>query len=382
MTKLTGDDLTKTEPFTNKAEARGVAESMRDEDWAKENCHLCSPPTPQNIITARDSRARTGSRLISRGNVLTACCRPSQTISEASLDYDEPWDEPAEEGGTGREGPIHDAENYNEITNNDLRPPIDFKPRDINGDMEALQRSSNLENLQRDLNGYSTGVATWSHELAAWSPPPEYLTSEALTSTVPLSSSEKLFDTLRKVFTGPPTDPLYSALEISERDGKLRMQSWSANWLSKSDPVLKPLQDFANLAIQQGKDTLAQLKKWTPDQIQRIGGEIEFFYTAPSQEALTGVDPRGFHVDLGILQLAASDTPGLVILNSATKQASRIKIVKDGFHLMKAMSWDTDAFIAGTPNGPTWHAVFGPEMAQRGRVSMILDLFLTPPAEH
>lgn len=381
VTKLIGDDLTKTEPFTNEAEAQGVADSMKDENWAKENCHLCSPPSPQNIITARGDRGRTGSRLIPRGNVLTACCRPSQTISEVSVDYDEPWEEPAETGGEAAQSAVHDSENYNTITNQDLKPPVDFLARDVSNDVEALQRTANLQNLQRDLNGYSTAVTSWSRELAAWSPPPEYLTSEASASTVPLTSSEKLFSTLRKVFTGPPTDPLYSALAISERDGKLRMQTWSKKWLSKTDPVLKPLQDFANLAIQHGKDILAQLQNLTPDQMEDIKGEIEFFYTAPSNEALTGVDPRGFHVDLGILQLAASDTPGLIILNSATEQASRVNVVKDGFQLMKAMSWDADAFIAGTPNGPTWHSVFGPEMAEKGRVSMVMDIFHLPRAE-
>lgn len=237
-----------------------------------------------------------------------------------------------------------------------------------------------MENLQRDLNGLSTGVVTWSPELVAWSPPLEYLTPEALASSEALTSSEKLFSMLRKVFKGPPTDPLYSALEISERDGKLRMQTWSARWLSKPDPVLKPLQDFTNLAIQQGKETVAKLKKLDQEQMANIAGEIEIFYTAPSQEALTGVDPRGFHIDHGILQLAASDTPGLVILNSATEEARRVKVVEDTFHLMKAVSWDAEAFIEGHPNGPTWHSVFGPEMAENGRVSMIVNIFHFPAA--
>ncbi|KAL8850291.1 MAG: hypothetical protein Q9221_004801 [Calogaya cf. arnoldii] len=347
---------TEAEYFTNEAEARRVRENLKDENWAKDNCHLCKPPAPQGAVTARAIRGRPRPRLLPRGNVLTSCCRAENALEKIPIvieGYDESW-----ERDSIQSNPVHNPQGYNYITEDSLKQPIDYTLRDPND-------HTGLYGIRNDLNGLSTGLIPWSPDLLA-------TMADALGALTP---SENLFRILRDVFTRPEDDPLYKALEISERDGRLRMQSWSKQWFEKNDAVLAPIKNFAQKAAEQGLATVQKIKKLTAEQMKDYDWEIEFFYTAPSEVARTGTDPRGFHWDYGTLQFAASDTPGLVVLNTATETAERVKIYPDTFHLMKALDWDYEAFKVGASRGPTFHSVFGPEMAQNGRVSMIMDIY-------
>ena len=73
------------------------------------------------------------------------------------------------------------------------------------------------------------------------------------TSTVEIPSA-RMFCIIRKLSTEPETDSL---LEARERDGYLRMQTFSGWWTTKSDLGLKPSQDFVNTAANQGIHTLS-----------------------------------------------------------------------------------------------------------------------------
>lgn len=346
------EGLLEAEYFTND-QALATGESMKDKTWAEANCHICRPPTPKGVTGVRSIRGRSRYRLVPRGNVLTSCCRVPTTLPEVGQDpdtlpdggqdYEESWDSESIQSEPG-----HDPDQYNCIKEDMLKPPTDYPIRDFNG----------VENIQKDLDTISTSVVPWTPKLLA------------------AMDSAQLMKTLRTIFERPETDPLYRALKIYERDGKFRMQSRSNDWIGSKDPVLAPLQKWANEAFIQGKATVGKLKGLTEEQTRTYTGDLEIFYTAPSDEARTGVDPRGFHYDHGTMQFASSDTPGLVLLNYNAKTAERVKVVPDTFHLMKALSWGVDAFLAGGMNGPTWHSVFGPEMAERGRVSVIMDIHI------
>ena len=359
VVKKVGDGLT-SQHFASESEAQAVADNMKDQTWVKDNCAVCGPPSSSSIISARKNKRRGESHLNRRGNLLTSCCKLPALIPDPMADLDTTFDEGESTDVTAEEDqgdqtdqlddPVYDPENYNAITEASLVPAPAYTIRDVS-------IAADVKSLQKDLDGLSTGVVTWSPALKA------------------VTSSDEVFSTLRTVFTGPATDPLYLSLQINERDGKLRLQTFSEWWISKPDPALKPLQDFVNAAVQQGIDTVSQLQGLNTDQISDLKGTIEFFYTAPSQEALTGVDPRGFHLDKGMLQFAAADTPGLIIRSTASGTASRVPLVKDTFQLIKAMGWDMAAFIKGQPNGPTWHSVFGLEMAEKGRVSIVMNIF-------
>ena len=77
-----------------------------------------------------------------------------------------------------------------------------------------------------------------------------------------------------------------------------------------------------------------------------------------------------------MMQFGVADVPGLIIRNTAQGTASRVPLAKDAFQLIKANLWDLQAWFQDLPQGPTWHSVFGPEMASEGRVSMIMSVFV------
>ena len=354
------DDGFAGQHFASEDEAQSVATNMQDKSWVKDNCAVCTSPLPASVVNSRKIRRRDDPLLTRRGNSMTTCCRLPATISEMSVDLDETYDagesvdvtaqEDQEDATDHLDDPIYNPEDYNVITESSLVPAPPYTPRDIG-------LTTDLHDLVKDLNDLSTGVVPWSPALRE------------------VTNFHDVFTSLRKVFTGPATDPLYTSLKIIERDGKFRLQTFSEWWITSTDPTLKPLQDFVNAAVQQGIDTVVRLKNFDAAQMANLKGTVEFFYTAPSQEALTGVDPRGFHVDKGLMQFGAADTPGLIIRRSATGKASRVPVMANTFQLMKGSGWDMNAFMQDLPNGPTWHSVFGAEMAKEGRVSVVMSIF-------
>lgn len=359
--KLAGDEDSVAQHFTNEVEAQSVADSMKDPDWVETNCDLCELPLSTNAIISRKSRRPIKPQLHSRGNVMTTCCRVPATIMESSLNIDTISDvtgegqsavdvtsEQSQQSETVEEAePIYDPREYNQISEAALVPAPAYEVRDVSV-------ADDVQGLHDDLDGLSTGLMTWSRTLQG------------------MTSSDEVLSVLRNVFTGPATDPLYQSLEILERDNGLRLTTLSRLWISKSDPVLKPLQDFVNAAVQDGIDAVGKLQKLD---VKNLAGDIRFFHIGPSRKALTGVDPRGFHVSPGTIQFVMADTPGLVVKNSATGTASRLPLVKNTFQLVKGSNWNLEAYTKGLPDGPTWHSVFGPEIAEKGRVSMAMIIY-------
>ena len=340
---MAGDNV--ADHFTNEAEAQAVADNMRDQTWVDENCGLCSS-LPISLPIVSERKRRSSSRVDRRGNVLTSCCRAPAIISDVDLETVDAvsLEEEAQD-------PVHDPTDYNAIGEADLVPAPQYTLRDISV-------AADVQALSQDLDTLSTGVVTWTPQLTA------------------TMSSDQLLTTLRTVFTGSSTDPLYKSLQVYERDGGLRMSSFSNQWIDSENPVLQPLQAFTNAAVAQGKDIVAALKGMSAEDAEYLDGNVEFFYTAPNEKALTGTDPRGFHTDGGMMQFGVADVPGLIIRNTAQGTASRVPLAKDAFQLIKANLWDLQAWFQDLPQGPTWHSVFGPEMASEGRVSMIMSVFV------
>ena len=361
ITKLVGDENSVAQHFTDDVEAQSVADSMTDPDWVNTNCKLCELPLSTNAIITRKSRRPIRPQLQSRGNFMTTCCRvPANFVRESTVSIDtisDPTDAgqsvdeismPSEESETVEDAePTYDPREYNQISEAALVPAPVYEVRDVS-------IAGDVQGLHNDLDGLSTGLVTWSRTLQG------------------VTSSDEVLTVFRNVFTGPATNPLYQSLEILERDNGLRLTTLSRLWISKSDPVLKPLQNFVNAAVKDAIDAVGKLQKLD---IKNLVGDIHFFHIGPTKKALTGVDPRGFHVNPGKMQFIAADTPGLVVKNSVTGTASRVPLVKNTFQLLKGTGWNMEAYTAGLPDGPTWHSVFGPEIAEKGRVSMVMIIY-------
>ena len=352
-----GDSI--AQHFTNEVEAQSVADSMRDPDWVETNCKLCELPLSTNAMITRKSRRPGKPQLQSRGNLMTTCCRVPATLVESAVTIDTISDVTDEgqsavtsvlsqESDAAEEAePIYDPREYNQIAESALVPAPAYEVRDVS-------IAADVQGLHNDLDGLSTGLVTWSRTLQG------------------LTSSDEVLNALRDVFTGPATDPLYQSLEILERDNGLRLTTLSRLWISKPDPVLRPFQTFVHAAVQDAIDAVGKLQNLD---VKTLVGDIQFFHIGPIKKALTGVDPRGFHVNPGTMQFVTADTPGLVIKNSVTGTASRVPLVKNTFQLIKGTKWNLEAYTQGLPDGPTWHSVFGPEIAEKGRVSMVMVIY-------
>ena len=328
--------------FANEAEANAVAENMKNEAWVDENCSVCElslPPLGNGISRRKTYNAEYLNR---RGVIATPCC-PAGSVPPGQATMQSPEETDDQE----RRGFIHNPAEYRFIKEADLVPAPQLTTRDIN-------IAEDMQDLSKDLDAFSTGLVKWPHQL------------------IGEMDSDQVLTTLREIFTGSPRDSLYQALRIRERDGGLRKSCVSFNWMKLNLPPLQPLKEFVSASIDHGKHVVAGLKNLNPDDLE---GEVEFFYTAPNPVALTGTDPRGFHIDGGLMQFGIADVPGLVVSSTATGKASRLPVEKNAWQLLKARFWDIQAWYRQKPQGPTWHSVFGPEMAEKGRVSMIMTIY-------
>ena len=375
--------LARAEHFANPEEAQKVAKSLKEEGWQAKNCGVCGlEGSAQASAGFRAVGSAIGSArraLQSRGNVFGMCCNPAaamtlddfedwvsaETISVADSTgtiYGDNVQIASAHGGWGRMDVEFDAEtgleifdpkNYRIVAESELATPADYTVRNIFAEeSEAAERG-----LRVDVQTTSTGVVPFSADLKAQ------------------MSSKDVFKKLRDMFTGSPDDPLYKAMRIRKRDDLGRIMSLSAQWGKEGaviPDVLKPMYDWVEVLK---KDAAKVLRKLDPHyESVSLDAAVEFFWTPPGEQALIGLDPRGLHLDGGLLSMGTADTAGLVIKDAQTELASRVKLVDDGFHLLKGEMYGRyDPEVTGWQ--ATFHGVWGPEMAEHGRTSIIVGVF-------
>ncbi len=351
IVKMVGENT--GEHFASETEAQAVAEKVKDKSWVKDNCGICgNSPMPLNTLAiSKKPRRRDDDNnysLSRRGNMMASCCRLPH-VTEVDDDT-----------------PIAAAVDILPETN-DIREAFD--PREFEGIKEAglvpppvltmrnKQTAKDIESLSHDLNTLSTGLIQWSPEV-----------TNALSST-------ELFSKLRKLFSKQDESGKYYYIGAIDRGNRQVIRQWRA---FGADPDLKPIYDWIVAAKKDAIDTVIQLKGLQPQspEAAKLRGEVEIFHTAPIDQALEGFDERGWHIDGGMMQFAIADVPGLIVGNGLTKQASRLATAKDAWHLLKAFRWDLEASFRRSPDGggPTFHTVFGPEMAKEGRVSVLITV--------
>lgn len=89
-------------------------------------------------------------------------------------------------------------------------------------------------------------------------------------------------------------------------------------------------------------------------------------------ENVATLDLRGQHVDAGVLQLGAADQPGLVLSQGYpyTFDKFRTPILENGWNVLACTQFEGQSLWGSA----TLHTVFGPEIVQNGRVSMIVNV--------
>ena len=230
----------------------------------------------QSVVANSKLKSRRLRSIQRRGNAFGSCCNvPSAAVLESEFgDFDSPCeddlfpnseaspdvagDDNAGDESTGVDRTsIHESKNYNTIDESALSPSRDFPSLDIS-------QPSIAEDVQKSLDKSSSAVVDWSPKMTA------------------IISSDDFFSQWRSIFSGSPDDALCKALKIEQRDGNLRMISFSPRWDHAMDPALKPFQDLTSAALEHGEDIVAKVQVLSADQISRLQGSVEYFWTAPS----------------------------------------------------------------------------------------------------
>lgn len=361
--KVAGNNV--AQHFADDKEAKLVSTKLQDAKFEADSCFLCEAPLIAGAAVVRrsDGRIAGESEVDRRGTAVSkafaACCSvPAHGVLPPTTEIEAPS--------------LHSFADATGLTNDldplepDIAPIVYGNPKYLEADLVPppafgvydtnVAGSSAL--VQAEMSELSTSVVKWSPEMIEAFP------------------SDKIFAAFRSVFEGPRDGALYKALKIHDRDGALRTMSWSRDWVDSADSILKPYQDFARAAFQHAIDVTAKLKGIAPAVAkENYRGGIEFFYTAPSESARLGTDKRAFHLDGGMISYGLADTPGLIIENTAKQTASRMPVTPNTLAVIKNAYWDVPGMLKDERLAGTLHAVYGPEMAQQGRVSMVIELF-------
>lgn len=210
------------------------------------------------------------------------------------------------------------------------------------------------QDILNDLDRTDTAVLQWSPDVLK-----QY-------------SSKDVFKLLRRIFkpTTGEDKALNKILRARNVFNAKRIGFNSLTWssLPNDNAELNRLKAFADAIQEQAKQTTKVLRGLSDDEAAELTSNTDFYYI-PEGEGLTNPDPRGSHRDGGMLQLGAADQPGLIIEQGDT--LTRVPNVDNGWHLIKCSDWTERKVMVGA----TRHTVFGPEIVQYGRVSMIVNVF-------
>ncbi|KAG8526437.1 uncharacterized protein KY384_000030 [Bacidia gigantensis] len=349
--------------FASQQEAEAVAEKLQDPSWPKANCRTCATASTGDFSLGK-TPARRRRRLSRRaGTTFSFCCRVPP-MPEIGTDTSTLLEQATEDSYTPDPGSIDpkDVPPSQSRAIYDTSKPIKYIPETdlvkppalLAHDLEA-DGAEAAQGLKTDLSSYDVGLIPFS---------------KAAQSTG-MGSAKDMFATLRKAFTSGPGDALYDGMRVTQKDGTDRLVASSFNFAPSAD-VVKPLRAFADAALEDGKAAISALipDRFTSDNLL---GQVEFFWIPPSEKAGQGVDVRGLHFDGGIMQFAAADREGLVVMSSRTGEASRMPLADEGgvesWACMKASGY---GILTGEQ--VTLHAVYGPDIVRDGRVSVVVSI--------
>lgn len=359
--------LTVGKHFESAEEATKVAKSMKDPEWVNKYCEPCKLP---RVLSVRAISKRSPHRLSRRTGLPGWCCDAIKSPFEDPASFDGDIESAApillrpegagpssiEDGLVGLEmpepevrthdifnQPIYDQSKYKIIAEDKVRKDIVYPVRDT------------VAEVVGDLEKSGTSVIKFSPEM-----------NKAL-------SSDQMLEKSRGVFEGDGT--LLRAVKGQQVDGKLRLFFDADHLLVTTNPELETLRQWAAAYKRWATDVVVKLKDLTEEETESLYVDIAFLYTPPSERAALSVDPRGFHLDEGLMAFGIADVPGLVILDPITGEASRPPLVKGAAQMIPGQNLasfpPTRVSQFKASEAPLEHAAFGPDMAKTGRLSVI-----------
>lgn len=338
--------------FASEEEALQVKQNLENESWIDENCVPAIPP----VDAGATSRIRRRYQPSCRGIAASVACKSPGAQEAVSAGYT-----------TLPDFEVADPNNAAQLEEARMDQFEFYDPKQYTGDYipeKALfvgPRFSTYEHpvqnkryILSDLRDYGTAVLAWSPDV-----------TDAL-------SSADAFKILKGVFT-PTTAEEKAASELLEVGGETRKSFWGSSWRTAQtdNESVKALQRFTDGIETQCKQTVQMLKGWstTDPDFQKLAVDVDYYYTPPTELAVANPARRGVRVRGGIMQMTASNTPGLVVeywLEDDLPTYVRLKTVEKAWHLLKGLRFTGPA----NADLATHYTVFGPEMAQNGRITI------------
>lgn len=344
--------------FVSESEAQAVGDNLEDESWTGQQCASCGAPSVKSSSTVRRQRRSQLSRRVEEEPGL--CCHvpegtpavadATETITTGSTD----WDSDASE--------LYSEDPNRLIGERELVTPPDLRLwEDVVADRAGI-----LADLERT---YTTSTVAWDPTVVAAFPP----------QPPRVSASQEVFHLLRDAFEGNSDElaEFRNEFPINREDvdapGRSEVNSDKFINMQTTEPNMLKLQAFVKATTEQALTIAKVLKGVTDEQVSAtLKSEIDFYYLPPGEENIATLDVRGQHVDAGVLQLGAADQPGLVLATGYTYGFDhyRVPIIPNGWYILPCTEFDGDSrWGAGV-----LHTVFGPEIMQHGRVSMIVNV--------
>ena len=335
----------KFDHFTNTDEALPVKRKLEDPAWAKENCFFKQPVISRGAVGGIPSLGRragpTGPNIY---------CNLVKDLENLSLEQQAEDARTIEEEGADLDGYESVEENTVEffsdldLVESDLTPPPVIATRPL----------SDKDGILQDLLQESTAQIPWSEDLAR------------------TYNSDDMLASLRKILENPD-DPLYSKMKATEDEGRTHRPYIDLTQLEDA-PELKIYRDFTAQVVKDLKEADKALNKVTAAEVEGADPLVMAYYYKAGEEGLSA--PYHFHFDPFDIGLSVSDTEGLVIGNSAKFTSSRLPVAKNAWQLIKGEGWEEYHIVGKTYRNvaETWHAIFGPEQAARGRMSIVASL--------
>ena len=322
---------TGSDHFANEEEALKVREKLSDETWTKEHCVFKGwssvPSLLEETHNVRPRRKRT-------------------------LSLPEPADR-----GMSCDVPTVNVEPQE--SDNILMTATD--PEDVDG--EYLDADQIGETPKLDIHSFSQpdaildAATRTSTALIEW--------SDAVKNAYP-GGSMKLMRDLRAIFELHPSPEYVPFDKYVERVGEDRMVLWTH--ILGDEPEVSGLKKWRDAVATEVRTAGKVLNRMSDAELDNTVSDILIFYSSDEDAARFAT----LHADRVILVLDWQDAEGLVVYHAPNKMGSYVPVNENSWYLLKGSKWGPEHNAA--PKEITHHAVYGGEMLQKGRVSIVAVL--------
>lgn len=337
------------EHFSSPEEAQSVADKLtEDPTWQEEKCGACNPLVVPALKKRHRRSGRSGQatnqhgRLQRRVNFFGICCK-TPPVKEGPATGANP-------SGAALVDEVElDTSHLTTATELEVAEKSFGPPRMLNAhDLDGADSAAAAADLGATMAQTGTSALKW----------PKALTD--------ITSSKNLFQDLRNIFEKPDSD-VFKALRLKPINPDFARLIFDSQTLSLADQTLLPkgLVEWDTAARRICRDAVSGVTQRAKDGSKILQANIEYFYSPPGTVRFG----KDFHTDDGLMLFGAQDLDGIVFQEPHGAMTSyRVQLQDDVFSTFRGRRYDGQVDASKATN----HRVYGPDIVNKGRVSMIL----------